>query len=325
MRGRLLLEILHHKTGDAPAEASICLPAWNRESMVADALASALAQQSCRLEVLLSDDCSTDGTLAVALAAAKAYDGPHAVTVCRAPRRLRTGHKPAIAALASAPLIVNFDSDDLSRSDRVARLLALHGGTGAALVSSASHVIRDGCRRAEAETAPEGMLPPEAVLAAGTGELLMGAKYAADRRLFRDFPVLDWDYAPVPPDTVLPFRALLCGGVWHHAESLLDRRIHPGRWSARQDDRSSAESLGFSLALRRLQSLQVMGRDLDFARRSGLVDDGRAGELGRLLERETARQLETLLAHRAVLAGRFLEPVWVDAERLAEPGDASGG
>lgn len=315
-----MLEIVFRKTGDGEPDATVCLPAWNREARVGGALASAMAQHSCRLEIIVSDDCSDDETLAAALAAARAYDGPHAVVVCRAARRLRTMHKPAVAALASAPVIVNFDSDDVSRPDRVARLLAVHRRTGAALVSTPSRIVENGRERAETETAADGWLPSGAVLAAGTGDLLAGAKYSMDRRLFAGFPFLDWDYSPVPPDTVLPFRALLTGGAWHHGEILLDRHVHPGRWTARQDDRSSEASLGFSLALRRLQSLRVMGRDLAFARREGMVCGDRGAGLARDLERETARQLEILLEHRARLTGRFLEPVWVDAERLAETG-----
>lgn len=322
LRVSSLLEIVFHKTGDAAPDATICLPAWNREAHVVAALSSALSQRLCRVEIVVSDDCSADGTLAAALSLAKGYRGPHAVVVCRAARRLRTLHKPAVAALATAPVIVNFDSDDVSHPERVARLLAVHRRTGAALVSTPSRVVEGGRYAAEPATPPEGWLPPATILAAGTCDTLMGAKYSQTRELFTAFPPLDWARSPVPPDSVLPFRALLLGGAWYHDEVLLDRHIHPGRWSARQDDAGSAASRGFSLALRRLQSLRVMRRDLAFATEHGLVDAPRGAELGRMLERDSAAQLEALLECRAALTGRFLEPVWVDAERLAETGSA---
>jgi glycosyltransferase involved in cell wall biosynthesis len=317
-----LLEIVFHKPGEAPPQATICMPAWNRQDFLAAALSSVFAQRNCQIEIIVSDDCSTDGTLAAALALAGAYGGPHAVTVCRAVRRLRTEHKPAIAALATAPLIVHADSDDTSHPDRVARLLDIHRRTGASLVSTSSRLVGPDCTGPE--PAPpaggSGWLPVGSVATAGSCDMLMGAKYSHSADLFTAFPRLDWSYSPVPPDTVLPFRALLLGGVWYQDEVLLDRAIHPGRWSARQDDGNSAASRMFSLALRRLQSLRVMRRDLTFAMENGVVAGDRGCAIAHTLEQDAATLLETLLDSRAILTGQLLEPIWVDNEQLADRG-----
>ena len=44
---------------------SILIPVYNRESLIADAINSALSQNYSNIEIIIADNCSTDGTYAI--------------------------------------------------------------------------------------------------------------------------------------------------------------------------------------------------------------------------------------------------------------------
>lgn len=65
MRGNWPKSFLDVYRTDMPPSISLIIPTYNRASLVARAVESALAQQSAELEILVVDDGSTDDTLAV--------------------------------------------------------------------------------------------------------------------------------------------------------------------------------------------------------------------------------------------------------------------
>ncbi|WP_316015318.1 glycosyltransferase [Roseobacter sp. HKCCA0434] len=105
-------------------DATLVVLAYGQEAIVHEAIASAFAQEfDGRLEILLSDDASPDGTYAVMERMAAEYDGPHTVALNRNPRNVGAiGHVNRVFELARGEMIVVNAGDDLSRPDRVARL-----------------------------------------------------------------------------------------------------------------------------------------------------------------------------------------------------------
>ncbi len=56
---------------------------YNQARFVREAVESALAQTYSPIEILLSDDCSTDGTFEIIQETVKGYSGPHTVILNR--------------------------------------------------------------------------------------------------------------------------------------------------------------------------------------------------------------------------------------------------
>lgn len=88
---------------------SICIPAYNAELFIADSLNSALKQDYPYLEVIVSDDCSTDKTLQII----KSFQDPR-LQIIRQKRNLGNyANCNAVIRAAKGDLICKLDSDDL--------------------------------------------------------------------------------------------------------------------------------------------------------------------------------------------------------------------
>ena len=102
---------------------TFAVKAYRQEKVVREAIESAFAQTYEPLEIILSDDCSPDGTFRVMEKMAATYDGPHRVILNRNPRNLGiAGHTRRIWELASGRLISGCAGDDIAEPDKVARL-----------------------------------------------------------------------------------------------------------------------------------------------------------------------------------------------------------
>lgn len=63
--------------------ASLLVIFYNQENFVADTVKGALSQTYSNLEIIFSDDCSTDGTFQAIKEAVKDYNGPHKIIINR--------------------------------------------------------------------------------------------------------------------------------------------------------------------------------------------------------------------------------------------------
>lgn len=124
--------------------ATFALFAYNQENYVRAAIEGAFAQQFSPMEIILSDDCSSDGTFAIMQAMAAAYDGPHSVVARREePNAGSVQHVINVARAGSGDFLVVAAGDDISHPDRVARLHAAWQETGAGALSSWHDEIDD--------------------------------------------------------------------------------------------------------------------------------------------------------------------------------------
>jgi glycosyltransferase involved in cell wall biosynthesis len=109
-------------------QVSVIIPTYNRRRMLADAIASVLAQRHVTLELIIVDDGSTDGSWD------DLHQGELAQILATAPRGCRTilertaNQGPAAArnrgaALASGEYLAFFDSDDLWAPHKLERQL----------------------------------------------------------------------------------------------------------------------------------------------------------------------------------------------------------
>lgn len=220
--------------GAPPAPApriTLLLLACNQQSTARAAAESCLAQLGEPLEIVLSDDASTDGTFAELQAAAAAYRGPHRVRARRNAQNLGIGaHYNALLAETSGALLVTAAGDDLSLPHRVQRLAAAWDATGQRADLIASHFI---------DMAPDGSLGAHIVtddLAQLTLDgwcqrrpYTVGATHAFTRRMMDRFgPFIEGVWYE---DPVMALRALTAGGAVTLPEALVHyRRGGTSRW-----------------------------------------------------------------------------------------------
>ena len=289
-----------------PPRVTLFVLAWRQEAHVRAAIEGAFAQTYRPLEILLSDDCSPDGTYRVMQEMAAAYAGPHRVVLNRNDRNLGLiGHLDRVMALASGGFVVQNAGDDVSAPDRVAKLAA------AWAADPGVRAVHSAVRRLDADGVATpwtpGLPPMAGVTAAevvadsrpGQGRHLVGASMGWDRRLWDDFGPLP--AAALIEDRPIAFRAALSGGIAWIDEPLLDYRaggasdgggdaargfyLKKQRWYrsfqraylADLDRRPGADAPG-AAALGRAAAAELERLDFEI----GLAEAGTAGRLARL-------------------------------------------
>jgi glycosyltransferase involved in cell wall biosynthesis len=116
---------------------SFVVLSYNQEEYVAEAVMAALAQEGPPLELILSDDCSQDGTFQIMQQIAADYRGPHRVTVRRNEKNLGlVGHFAKIFSLCTGDVMIVAWGDDASVPDRALRIREVFETTDAWLVHS---------------------------------------------------------------------------------------------------------------------------------------------------------------------------------------------
>jgi len=193
---------------------TFALFAYNQEELIADAMKAALMQDYSPLEIIVSDDCSTDDTWGVILSLADDYHGPHTLKIIRNTANLGIGpHVSKVGNEANGKLIVVAAGDDISTSNRVSVLVnawCANGYPDGALHSAVLVRNMDGRTYISkgAGSKPEQTTMKYFVSHHFKG-LFFGAAAAYTSSIFTRFPPITAAYE----DVALTFRALLIGKV----------------------------------------------------------------------------------------------------------------
>jgi glycosyltransferase involved in cell wall biosynthesis len=111
---------------------TFALFAFNQEKFIREAVEGAFAQTYEPLEIILSDDCSTDRTFDIMEEMAAAYRGSHQVLTRKTVANRGTLlHVAEVAALAHGELLILAAGDDVSKPFRANTLAASWKATGA--------------------------------------------------------------------------------------------------------------------------------------------------------------------------------------------------
>jgi glycosyltransferase involved in cell wall biosynthesis len=111
--------------GGFSLQVTMVLLTFNQGQFVAQAARACLDQICEPIEILFSDDASTDNTFEVLQKLATSYDGPHRVIVRRNERNLGIGaHYNRVIELAQGELIITAAGDDVSLPNRVQKILS---------------------------------------------------------------------------------------------------------------------------------------------------------------------------------------------------------
>ncbi|MEW9585582.1 glycosyltransferase family 2 protein [Paraburkholderia sp. DGU8] len=204
---------------------TLLLIAYNQADQIGDAVRSALAQTYQPLEIIISDDASTDATFAAIEAALAGYNGPHRVIARRNTANLGiSAHLSHIAQMAQGELLFVAAGDDMSAPTRCERVVELW----LARERRPDLIATDLADMDEAGHVHERLSPTELDAYRTFDDWLanrpwlIGAAHTWSRRLFERFgPMLPGAAAE---DQIMVLRAILSGGAVSLREPLVRYR-----------------------------------------------------------------------------------------------------
>lgn len=207
---------------------TLALICYNQERFVRDAVRSVLAQDYQPLEIVISDDCSTDGTYDIIEEEVARYDGPHTVRKFRNRRNLGPENWAETNERARGEFVVIAHGDDIAVPQRTRRLVETWAETAASLVTSNAEIIDAEAKEMGLliQNGDSGWISAEEIAEKGWQRRYLGATMAWQKNVFSEFKALDGSRMPAGIDHVLPFRASVLNGVYYLAEPLVKWRQH---------------------------------------------------------------------------------------------------
>jgi glycosyltransferase involved in cell wall biosynthesis len=203
--------------------ASVVIPAYNAAAVIERSVASALEQTEPRIEILVVDDCSTDGTAAIVQRLA---ERDARLRLLRTPRNGGPGLARNIAMQeARGEWLALLDADDRYHPQRLEHLLRLGESSGADMVADNMWLCPAGDATARAPMLPPSWLATVETLDAvrfvrgnmpGNSRARIGFGYLKPvlRRAFVQASGLRYDAARFAEDYLFGLRCLLAGARW---------------------------------------------------------------------------------------------------------------
>ncbi len=209
---------------------TFALFAYNQEKYIREAIEGAFAQTYEPLEIILSDDCSTDRTFEIMEKMAATYEGPHRLIVRRNPFNMGTALHVQLAFDASkGVLFVVAAGDDISDASRTAKLFFAwnQAKRPQGVVHSGRLSFIDGERRPIGRNAANNSSVQHKVLAGYSHSRWLPAAAptcAYTREVFEYFgPLLG---GSIIEDAPLLLRAALLGEFVFCEDPLVYQRLH---------------------------------------------------------------------------------------------------
>lgn len=258
---------------------------YNSDRYVEEAVRSVLNQRCPPMEVIISDDASSDETYDVVCRVVESYRGPHRVSVLRQNANCgsKSAHLNRVIHECSGELIILFDDDDVYHASRVSRIIdGFASDPEVHAVYSSYKLIRE-------DGSPLGLAKPphprhgyaNSKWFASVDAFASGSTLGVRREVFDAFSPLP---RGVSEDVVLPFRASLLGKVAYIDEPLVSVRRRSGSLTSNFARFDSMESYRARLLAgidrAKLKSASRMA-DLDeaerlFPERSSQIEDLRS-------------------------------------------------
>ncbi len=261
---------------------------YNQERFIREAIECALAQDYSPLEIIISDDCSTDRTFEVIRESTAGYAGPHTLVINRNPKNLGIArHVNWVMTKASGSLIVMAGGDDLSVPSRASVIASawLRDGQAKAVYSEFSCIDEIGNPVAtprklsfEFREVPDLQKRLMGFLTENINRP-PGCTQAISAELFRIFGPLNENC--FAEDKAFAFRALLTGNLLNLSECLVKYRLHENNLSGshlpqhirRGIGRMGSETRFSHRRSWRITRNQQQVSDLSKAKELGLIDD----------------------------------------------------
>lgn len=220
---------------------SMALFAYNQEDYINDAIDAAFSQNYGSLEIILSDDGSTDNTYNIIQQRVEQYIGPHHV---RARQSLSNSgtlrHVLEVARESKGDFLVLATGDDIQLPERTGILVDAWKRSGATAFSTAWHIINDEGKLLERHVRPEA--PRNLVWRYFSDpkdrQFMSGPTAAYDPKFLRDLPLPSGKV--FHEDTVFTFALHLLGlEINYTDEPTVKYRVHEKSYSNRSYSQSS--------------------------------------------------------------------------------------
>lgn len=209
--------------------ATLFIAFYNQENFVEDAVKGALSQTYENLEIILSDDCSTDRTFDEIRKWTKEYEGPHKIIINRNDKNLGlVPHMNIILfELAHGDYIFANGGDDISLPNRISdgMNLFLNDDTISGVTFASIYIDKDG------KEFDRMHLEKNARYSLTDKNYLSSTSFMCGRGMFGFKRGVLYLFGPLndncqTEDSCLRFRALLLGDVVAYAKYGVKYRIH---------------------------------------------------------------------------------------------------
>lgn len=207
---------------------TFALFAFNQERFIREALQGAFAQTYEPLEIILSDDCSSDRTFEIMQEEAEKYVGPHTIRLNRNERNLGIiGHVNRMFELSDGVIIITAAGDDISYPFRTERIVNKFKEDNPLLVHSEAHEINlDGIKTGRPQPDVNLFKKTSIEKAAFASALYLGATAGWSKELYSIFGPLKYNNAW--EDLTLGFRAIIENRFASIREPLIKYRFGSG-------------------------------------------------------------------------------------------------
>jgi len=205
---------------------TLALFAFNQEKFINEAVAGAFAQTYSPLEIILSDDSSTDRTFEIMRSLAADYRGPHTLILNRNEQNLGiAAHLNRVMDLSHGALIVASAGDDISLPSRISKLCAAWEASDRkhALLSSGFVTIDEYGQKIGEQSVSKEVFSLRNIVSEKTTKLI-GCVNAWTRPVFAEFGPLFPCLAA--EDFCIVYRAALLGSIGYVDEPLVRYRLH---------------------------------------------------------------------------------------------------
>jgi glycosyltransferase involved in cell wall biosynthesis len=299
---------------------TFALFAYNQEQYIREAVEGAFAQTYEPLEIILSDDCSSDRTFEIMQEMAAAYEGPHEVRVRKNEVNFGTAlHVQAVAKHSKGTIVVVAAGDDVSLPERCERIA--YSWTSSAHVVSCIHsgaISFENCELSE-----EIRLPRTTSIISIKDRMnflledrlpFLSPTCAYSRKLFDDFEPLMG--GSIIEDGILAMRSLSVGAVLSIDEPLVRLRVQE-RSSGRGSVISEPDRWNRFMRSRIISYCNKI-RDLSHAE----IDKNSASMLDKMY-RKKIRRLASFIISPMMSASNFMRVLFLARYALFYPSSAS--
>ena len=209
---------------------TFALFAYNQEKYIREAVEGAFSQTYAPMEIILSDDSSSDRTFDIMKELASSYQGPHTIRCNRNTPNLGIArHVNLINEMAQGELIVVAAGDDISVSERTATIVNayLNSKRKSHYFYSVVQKINEAGEPLELAQSPGGVNAHSKLLTGlSSFPLAIGAGQAWTKKLATTFrPLLSHVWAE---DQVLGLRGRLLGDIGFIDAALVHYRVGVG-------------------------------------------------------------------------------------------------
>lgn len=277
---------------------TFALFAYNQEKYIAEAVEGALAQTYSPLEIIISDDCSTDGTWDLVTELIGQYKGGHKVIVRRNEYNLGVvEHINKVFEISSADWIIMAAGDDISSPMRAEKVISLANNFPSlkAIYSDRLSFFRSDELKGifpgadyPGKPSRHSIIDLNQVIKKG-GYLFPGATWAYHKDCHSFFGSLPGDI--YCEDRTLPLRASVLGNIGMLKEKLVAHR-------QRQDSLGSEEWETLDILSMRFRIFQHMITDILFAVEKSYISAENALKLIINLDRSrSTTEIKTYIRH----------------------------